>query len=93
MRAAISCSNELAKPHRIVKNRNQAIASVITRTRPSRSQSIPAIQPPNAEEISDEVPSRPASAVEMLHAAISVGIRKLYICASSASTAQPPKQA
>ncbi len=63
------------------------------RTRPKRSESAPATQPPNADVSSVTVPISPASALEMWKAAMIAGIAKLKICTSMASSAQPPKQA
>src|SRR6202521_4808844 len=63
------------------------------RTRPNRSESAPATQPPIAEVSRVTVPISPASALEMRNAAMIAGIAKLKICTSMASSAQPPKQA
>ena len=82
-----------AKPHRKVKNAYQTMVICSTRTRPQRSDSAPASQPPNAETSSVMVPSSPAWAVVMCHSASRLGMTKEKICTSSASSDQPPKQA
>src|SRR5437763_7558361 len=63
------------------------------RTRPNRSASAPANQPPNADVSNVTVPIRPASALVIAKAMIIAGITKENICTSIASSAQPPKQA
>jgi hypothetical protein len=57
------------------------------RTRPMRSDRMPAIQPPTAEASSVQVPIMPASALLKPHMPISVGMTKLRICVSMASSA------
>ncbi len=62
-------------------------------TRPKRSARVPLNQPPSEEISRVTVPINPASPFEMPQTAITVGITKLYICTSKASSDQPPKQA
>ncbi|MNN66145.1 hypothetical protein D3C81_1817020 [compost metagenome] len=63
------------------------MVSCSVRTRPMRSDRMPATQPPAAEVSSVAVPMKPASAREMPQVAISVGITKLRNCVSMASSA------
>ena len=74
-----------------MENHNTVICSV--RTRPKRSVSAPAIQPPSAEATSVTPDTSPASVLSICHAAMMVGMTRLNICTSSASSAQPPKHA
>ena len=76
-----------------MKNANHAMVICSVRTRPKRSDSAPANQPPNAEVSSVTVPISPASALVMANAAMMAGIAKLNICTSMASRTQPPTQA
>ncbi|MNR56570.1 hypothetical protein D3C85_1771670 [compost metagenome] len=68
-----------------MKNANHSTVSCRVRTRPIRSERIPAIQPPRAEAIRVLVWISPASAVVMPHRAIRVGMTKLSICVSMPS--------
>ena len=88
-----SCVKSCAKPHRKVKNAYQTMVICSTRTRPQRSDSAPASQPPNAETSNVMVPSSPACAVVMCQSASRLGMTNEKICTSSASSDQPPKQA
>ena len=63
------------------------------RTRPKRSAKVPENHPPSDEISKVTVPMRPAWPRDTPQSAINVGITKLYICTSNASSAQPPKQA
>jgi hypothetical protein len=63
------------------------------RTRPKLSASVPENHPPNDETSNATVPIRPASPRDSPHSAITVGMTKLYIWTSNASSAQPPKHA
>src|ERR1700674_2102128 len=54
---------------------------------------MPANQPPNADVNRVAVPIKPASALLIANTAMIAGMAKLKICTSSASSAQPPKQA
>jgi len=54
---------------------------------------VPENHPPKDEISKVTVPIRPASPRDRPHSAITVGITKLYICTSNASSAHPPKQA
>jgi hypothetical protein len=54
---------------------------------------VPLNQPPNEEISKVTVPISPASPRDSPHSPITVGITKLYICTSNASSDQPPKQA
>ncbi len=63
------------------------------RTRPKRSAKVPENHPPNDEINKVTVPISPALPFDSDHSAITVGMIKLYICTSNASSAQPPKQA
>ncbi|HEU0216581.1 MAG TPA: hypothetical protein VFQ90_07965 [Stellaceae bacterium] len=56
-----------------MKSEYQTIAICSTRTRPNRSDSEPAIQPPNDEVSNATVPIVPAVPAEMPHSAITVG--------------------
>jgi hypothetical protein len=76
-----------------VNTEYQSIVICSIRTRPNRSASVPENHPPNDEISKVTVPIRPASPRDSPHSAITVGITKLYICTSNASSAQPPKQA
>ena len=78
---------------RKVKMANQAIVICSVRTRPKRSASAPANQPPKADENSVAVPIKPASALLIAKAAMIAGNAKLKIWTSMASSIQPPKQA
>ncbi|EGY00116.1 hypothetical protein AZA_84548 [Nitrospirillum viridazoti Y2] len=62
------------------------------RTRPSRSASIPAIQPPAAEETRVTVASRPACAWVKFHKATRTGSMKAYSCTSMASRLNPANE-
>jgi hypothetical protein len=64
-------------PLRQVKTANQRMVICSVRTRPMRSESRPAIQPPTADSSSALVASRPACVFEMPQPAISVGTTKL----------------
>jgi hypothetical protein len=64
-----------------------------TRTRPQRSDSAPANQPPNADTSRVMVPRTPAWPVVMCHSPSRLGMTNEKICTSSASSDQPPKQA
>jgi len=60
-----------------VKKANHATMAINSRARPTRSASMPAIQPPKAEITSALVASNPACALVMCHSAISAGTTKL----------------
>ena len=60
-------------------------------TRPKRSASVPENHAPSDEISNVTVPMRRASPRDNPHSAITVGVTKLYICTSNASSAQPPK--
>jgi len=68
-----SCSKFCAKLHRKVKTEYHRIAICSTRTRPKRSASAPANQPPNDEVTTVTVPIVPAAPVDMPHTAMTVG--------------------
>lgn len=72
-----NCSKLCVKPDRNVDAENHSMVSCSVRTRPIRSASMPASQPPTAEVSSAPVASQPVCAVEMPHSAISAGITKL----------------
>ena len=76
-RAIKSCSKLWAKPLRKVKTENHRMVSCSVRTRPMRSASSPAAQPPTAEHSSVTVAIWPAWALVRLHSAMMVGITKL----------------
>src|SRR5690242_2777491 len=88
-----SCSKFCANAQRNVKTEYQRIVICSIRTRPNRSANVPENHPPSDEISKVTVPMRPASPRDSPHSAITVGITKLYICTSNASSAQPPKQA
>src|SRR5215472_7834961 len=88
-----SCSKFCAKAQRKVNTEYHRIVICSIRTRPKRSASVPENQPPNDEISNVTVPIRPACPRDSPQSAITVGITKLYICTSKASSAQPPKQA
>ena len=88
-----SSQNELVSPDRNVKVENQMMVICSTRTRPMRSDSMPASHPPSADMTSTAVPRMPASPVDMCHNAMRVGMVSAYICVSSASSAHPLKHA
>src|SRR5271157_6223427 len=92
-RSTKSCSKFWAKAQRKVKTEYQRIVICSIRTRPNRSASVPENQPPKDEISKVTVPIRPASPRDRPHNTITVGITKLYIWTSNASSAQPPKQA
>ena len=75
-RTISNCSKFWVKPDRNVKKANHATMIINSRARPTRSASMPAIQPPNAEITSAQVASKPASALLMCHSAISAGMTK-----------------
>ena len=60
-RTTRSCSKFCVKPDRKVKKANHATMIIKSRARPTRSASMPAIQPPKAEITSALVASNPAS--------------------------------
>src|SRR5262249_56178066 len=72
-----SCVGFCAKPQRKVKNANQAMVICSVRTRPKRSDSAPANQPPKAEAKSVDVPINPACALVIANVAMIAGIAKL----------------
>jgi hypothetical protein len=76
-----------------VKTEYHRIVICSIRTRPKRSAGVPENHPPNDEISSVTVPIRPACPRDRPQSVITVGITKLYICTSNASSAQPPKQA
>jgi len=92
-RSTKSCSKFWAKAHKKVKTEYHRIVICSMRTRPKRSASVPENHPPKDEMSKVTVPIRPAWPRDRPHSAITVGITKLYICTSNASSAQPPKQA
>src|SRR6187402_129832 len=75
VRVTSNCPNECVKPERNVKNAKQPMVHCNTRTRPYRSERMPASHPPIADEISELVAIIPASLLLMPHVAISVGMR------------------
>src|SRR6202048_3103311 len=75
-----SCSKFCAKLHRKVKTEYHRIAICSTRTRPKRSESAPANQPPNDEATTVTVPIVPAAPDDLPHTAIAVGTHELYNC-------------
>src|SRR6201999_4362245 len=81
------------KAQRKVKNEYHRMVICSIFTRPNRSASVPLNQPPSDDISSVTVPMRPASPFDIPHTAITVGMTKLYICTSNASSDQPPKQA
>src|SRR5438477_8808903 len=88
-----SCSKFCAKAQRNVKIEYHRIVICSIRTRPKRSANVPENHPPSDERSNVTVPMSPASPRDKPHSAITVGITKLYIRTSNASSAQPPKQA
>src|SRR5271167_2685668 len=88
-----SCQKLLVKPLRNVNTANQTMVICRTLTRPKRSASRPAIQPPSEDINSAAVPSQPASLLLMCQAAIRLGMTKLESITSMPSRAQPPKVA
>src|SRR6202011_1674530 len=88
-----SCSKFCANAQRKVNTEYHRIVICSILTRPNRSASVPENHPPNDEISNVTVPMSPASPRDRPHSAITVGITKLYICTSNASSAQPPKQA
>src|SRR5947209_4350126 len=88
-----SCSKFCANAQRKVNSEYHRIVICSIRTRPNRSASVPENHPPSDEISNVTVPMSPASPRDSPHSAITVGITKLYICTSNASSAQPPKQA
>ncbi len=88
-----NCQKLLVNPLRKVNSANQRMVHCKTRARPKRSASSPASQPPTAEISNAAVPSIPASPLVMCHAAIKLGMTKLYTITSMPSSAQPPKVA
>jgi hypothetical protein len=68
-----SCSKFCAKLQRKVKTEYHRIAICSMRTRPKRSESAPANQPPNDEVTTVIVPIVPAAPVDMPHTAMTVG--------------------
>src|SRR6185312_4122709 len=88
-----NCSKFCANAQRNVKNEYQRMVICSMRTRPKRSDNAPENQPPSDEINSVTVPIRPASPRDNPHKAMTVGMTKLYIWTSKASSAQPPKQA
>ncbi len=91
--SARNCSKFCAKAEAKVASENHATVICSVRTRPRRSVIAPAIQPPRAEATSVMPDTSPASVLPMCHAAMMVGMTRLNICTSSASSAQPPKHA
>ncbi|MBB4517121.1 hypothetical protein GGD68_005924 [Paraburkholderia fungorum] len=85
-RAHSNCEKFCASAHASVNTANQRIVICKVFTRPMRSDSTPAAQPPTAELNSVTVPMSPASPRVMPHVAISVGITKLRNCVSMASS-------
>ena len=71
---------------RAVNTANHSTVSCSVRTRPIRSDRMPAIQPPAADASSVIVPMKPASASEMPQVATSVGITNDSICVSIPSS-------
>src|SRR5579863_2303827 len=88
-----SCSKFCAKAQKKVKIEYQRMVICSIFTRPNRSASVPLNQPPNDEISRVTVPISPASPFDRPQIAITVGITKLYICTSNASSDQPPKHA
>src|SRR5205823_9510700 len=88
-----SCSKFCAKAQKKVNTEYHRIVICSIRTRPNRSASVPENQPPSDEISNVTVPMSPASPRDRPHSAMTVGMTKLYICTSNASSAQPPKQA
>jgi hypothetical protein len=76
-----------------VKTEYHKIVICSIRTRPNRSARVPENHPPSDEISRVTAPMSPACPRDRPHSAITVGITKLYICTSNASSAQPPKQA
>ena len=76
-RTTSNCSKLLVKPDRNVKNANHATMIIKSRARPTRSASMPAIQPPKAEITSALVASNPACALLMCQTAIKAGTAKV----------------
>ena len=76
-----------------MKNEYHRIVICSIFTRPNRSASVPENQPPSEEISSVTVPISPASPRERPQTAMMVGITKLYIWTSKASSDHPPKQA
>ncbi|MCY1453838.1 hypothetical protein D9M71_708580 [compost metagenome] len=68
-----------------MKKANHSTVSCRVRTRPMRSERIPATQPPTAEAINVLVWIKPASVVVMPQSMISVGMTKLSIWVSMPS--------
>src|SRR6516162_2928077 len=92
-RSTKSCSKFWAKAQRKVNIEYHKIVICSMRTRPKRSAKVPENHPPSDDISKVTVPIRPASPRDNPQSAITVGITKLYICTSNASSAQPPKQA
>src|SRR5271170_5172644 len=88
-----SCWKFWANAQRKVNTEYHRIVICSIRTRPKRSAKVPENHPPNDEINKVTVPISPASPRDSPHSAMIVGITKLYICTSNASSAQPPKQA
>ncbi len=70
-----------------------ATVSCSVLTRPIRSASTPATQPPIAEATSVAPPTSPACVRLIDHSAMIAGITRLNICTSRESSAHPPKHA
>src|ERR1035437_7999913 len=92
-RVISNCQKLLVNPLRKVNSANQRMVHCKTRARPKRSANNPASQPPTAGISNAAVPSIPASPLVMCHAAIKLGMTKLYTITSMPSSAQPPKVA
>src|ERR1700730_655499 len=92
-RSTKSCSKFWAKAQRKVNVEYHKIVICRIRTQPKRSAKVPENHPPSDDISKVTVPMRPASPRDTPQSAITVGITKLYICTSNASSAQPPKQA
>src|SRR5438067_461566 len=88
-----SCSKFCANAQRNLNNEYHRIVICSIFTRPNRSASVPQNQPPSDEISSVTVPISPASPFDNPQSAMTVGITKLYIWTSNASSDQPPKQA
>src|SRR5450830_473323 len=91
--STINCGKVCANEHKNVNRENQMMVSCKVRTRPRRSETAPITQPPSADETSVAALIMPACPLSRPKAAISAGIARVKICTSSASSAQPLKQA
>src|SRR5271165_5442689 len=92
-RQASNCQKFCVKPLKKVNTANHTIVICRILTRPKRSASRPASQPPIEDINRAAVPSQPASLLLMCHAAIRLGMTKLYTITSMPSRAQPPNVA